>query len=248
MLRNLNRLRSFGVQATDGEIGRVHDVYFDDHSWTIRYFVVKTGSWLHSRKVLISPSSIDHAQWPDQLLAVKLTREQVASSPDYDSEKPVSRQRELEIVQYFGWPAYWDAPYAGHVPMGITPVLGAQAQGVATESPSKYDPRLRSAHEVGGYRIHALDGNIGHVEDFLVEDSIWVIRYLVADTRNWRPGKWVLVSPTWVTDIRWEERRVHMDLAREVIKDAPEYDPSQLVARQYEEKLFEYYDKAKYWL
>ena len=60
------------------------------------------------------------------------------------------------------------------------------------------DVHLRSANKVTGYRIGATDGDIGHVEDFIIDDETWEIRYMVVDTQNWWPGKKVLVAPQWI--------------------------------------------------
>jgi len=97
------------------------------------------------------------------------------------------------------------------------------------------------------YRIHALDGEIGHVEDFVFEDSSWAIRYLIIDTRNWWPGKKVLVSPEWIHNISWERSMVEVDLHRDTIKQAPEYDPYTPISREYETLLFDHYRREAYW-
>ena len=94
MLRNVKDLRGYAIRATDGVIGHVDDFYFDDEAWAIRYLVVETGRWLPDRQVLISPISIGHPDWSAQLLPVSLTKAQVKGSPDIDTKKPVSRQRE----------------------------------------------------------------------------------------------------------------------------------------------------------
>ena len=107
------------------------------------------------------------------------------------------------------------------------------------------DPSLRSARDVTGYYIAARDGDIGHVDDFLVDDRAWAIRYLIVDTRNWWPGKKVALSPEWIKTVSWTDSRVHVDLQREEIKAAPEYDASRPFEREDETRLFEHYDRRK---
>jgi hypothetical protein len=109
------------------------------------------------------------------------------------------------------------------------------------------DPHLRSTQEVLGYYIHASDGDLGHVEDFIVDDDNWTIRYMVVDTRNWLPGKKVLVAPEWITEVSWGESKVYVDLTQDAIKDSPEYDPTETVNRLYEERLYDFYGRPKYW-
>jgi len=176
-----------------------------------------------------------------------LSRQQIENSPGIDADKTVSRQHETELHRYYGWPAYW----AVYPPPGEA----AQIPNVPTVEPgegeedkeSEGDPHLRSVREVTGYHIQATDGEIGHVEDFVFDDESWSIRYTVVDTRNWLPGRKVLVAPAWVKSIRWDERKVHVDMSRGSIEKGPEYDPSEPVNREYEARLYDYYGRPKYW-
>jgi len=105
----------------------------------------------------------------------------------------------------------------------------------------KDDPALRSANEVVGYHIQASDGQIGHVEDILVEDEDWSIHYLVADTKNWWPGRKVLISPLTVREIDWSDRQVRLGTDRQKVKDSPAYDPSTTVDPIYENSFRKHY-------
>lgn len=107
MLRNIEELEKYGVQANDGPIGHVKDFFFDDESWVVRYLIVDTGGWLSNRKVLISPISIGKLEADKKILQVLLTREQVKNSPDIDTDMPVSRQHEMSYLGYYGYPYYW---------------------------------------------------------------------------------------------------------------------------------------------
>ena len=106
---------------------------------------------------------------------------------------------------------------------------------------------LRSVKEVEGYMLRARDGDIGRCKDFLFDDEIWVIRYMVADTGKWLPSRKVLISPDWIVSIQWLEREVAVDLNVEEIKESPEYDPSAPVNREYEARLYDFYGRPKYW-
>ena len=247
MLRSLQSVEGLPVHATDGDIGKVHDFFFHDDTWLIRYLVVSTGHWLSGRKVLVSPQVVGAPSWEAHQVPVRLTREQVRASPDIDADKPVSRQQEVDLYQHYGWPAYWVDPGFGPWP-SIMPVT--QIPSPAPPEPERAKPRdrhLRSARRVRGYHLNARDGEIGHLEDFLVEVGLWVLRYLVVDTRNWWPGKQVLVSPQWLWDISEWERGVHVDLTRETIRSGPEFDRSVPVSREYEEQLYRYYGRSGYW-
>jgi hypothetical protein len=235
MLRTIKDLRGYTIRATDGDVGKVREFYFDDRFWTIRYLVADTGNWLVDRLVLLSPVSLGDPDWEERVFPVSLTREQVEGSPRISTDRPVSRQMEIDLHGYYGWPPYWHAP-----------AYIAAAQTIASEERTG-DPHLRSTREVIGYRIQATDGEMGHVDDFIVEDDIWILRYLVVGTGNWLPGKRVLVSPGWSKEVTWAGRRVSLDLSKDAVQDSPEFDPSVPVNREYEVRLYDYYGRPHYW-
>jgi hypothetical protein len=239
MLRSVKELRGYAVQAVDGEIGKVDGFFFDDLTWTTRYLVADTGGWLFNRLVLLSTISLGQPEWEEHVFPVRLTKEQVENSPPVTVDRPVSRQMEERLARYYGWPRYWTGTTAAVVSKAIAEM--------EKENLIRSDPHLRGTREVIGYHIRATDGEIGHVEDFIVEDSSWVLRYLVVNTRDLLPGKSVLVAPTWVDSVSWAERNVHVDLARETIKNGPEFDPAAPVNRTYELRLYDYYGRPKYW-
>lgn len=241
MLRSAKELKGYRVMAQDGDIGKVHDFFFDDDTWSIRYLVVDTGTWLPGRKVLISPLSLGEPRWETTTLAVNLTRDRIENSPRVDADKPISRQREIELHEYYQWVPYW----TGYGPAGAPLVQAKRPE--ESRRKEQGDPHLRSMREVTGYGIAASDGDMGHVEDFIVEDETWVFRYLVIDTRNWLPGRKVIIAPAWIDDIVWDSRRVVVGLPKDSIKNSPEYDPSTPVNREYEIRLYDYYGRPKYW-
>ncbi len=242
MLRSMKSVFGYHIQATDGSIGRVHDFYFDDASWTARYLVADTGKWLPGRRVLLSPAALDEPAWETATLPVRLTRQQIQNSPDVSTDEPVSRQKEMELSQYYTWPIYWGAPEIG--PAMVPPPVAEHPPAEKQHG----DPHLRSAREVIGYTVHARDGEIGHVEDFISDDKSWILRYLVTDTGKWVAGKKVLIAPQWVSTIRWEDQAIHVDLDREGVRNSPPYDPHEPVNREHEIRLYDYYGRPRYWV
>jgi hypothetical protein len=177
MFRSVKDLPGYRIHATDGDIGEIHDRYFDDQHWTIRYLAVSVHHRLPRRHVLIPLPALRAVDETSKTLHVALTKAQVQASPGIDTEKPVARQHEIALYQYFGFPYDWHGP--------ALRILRSEPAG---------DPHLRSAREVVGYSVGAADGEIGVVRDLLVDDTVWVIRYLVVDTRHPWPGKTVLLS------------------------------------------------------
>ena len=188
MLTNATNLKGLVIRATDGELGTVEQFYFDDETWAIRYLIVDTGGWLGGRRVLISPFSVIHSDLVAGRLDVALTKKQVEHSPDTDMHKPVSRQHEAAYLGYYGYPYYWGGPYlwgTAYYPTGVavsaTPSAETLADRIRREST---DSHLRSSEAVTGYNIEAADGEIGHVDGFVVDDEAWAIRYIEVATRN----------------------------------------------------------------
>ena len=254
MIRSVNHTTKFTIAATDGDIGSVDAFYFDDERWTIRYVVVDTGKWRPRRRVLISPISIVRADWGERRLVLSLSRDQVRNAPDIDTHKPVSRQHEAAYFNYYGYPYYWAGGglWGGYAtPMIPTAHELAQAELRAAAETEKArqrgDAHLRSTEHVVGYSIGATDGNLGHVEDFLFDDSNWAIRYLVVDTTNWWFGRHVIVAPEWITEISWGRRTVNVNISRETIKSAPKYDRAAHIDRQWEQTYYQHVRQPGYW-
>jgi sporulation protein YlmC with PRC-barrel domain len=250
MLRSINKLKNFKVKTSDGEIGGIDYFFFDDETWTVRYLVVNTGNWLTGRQVLISPYSINHLDWVENVLDLSLTKEQVEGSPEIDVLRPISRQQEAAFLNYYDYPYYWGSAE----PLGLAPELRQEERAVSTAVGSTQrndeiptDSHLRSTQTVSGYHIAAQDGDIGHVEDFVIDDEIWAVRYLVIATRNWWPGKKVIVAPQWITAVDWRDSKVHVNLTREAIKGSPEFSEATLISREYENQLYRYYGRPGYW-
>ena len=97
MFHSLRRFIGMRIEASDGEIGKITDIYFDDRSWAVRYLVIETGSWFAERKVLISPISVSRIDWDNHTIAIDLTRRRVEASPSIDTDEPVSRQHEVAL-------------------------------------------------------------------------------------------------------------------------------------------------------
>jgi hypothetical protein len=232
------------IGARDGDIGRVVESYFDDQSWTVRYLVVDIGTWLPGRQVLISPCSITDVEVTNQRLVADLSREQVKHSPGIDTARPVSRQHEAVLLQYYGLPFYWMGPYR----WGPSTVPAAPAGSAAVREASNAEMHLRSTPAVRGFGIHATDGDLGHVVDFLIDEDAWAIRYLIVDPRSWWPGPHVLLATDWVTEVGWRDGRVHVSVSREAVRNAPTYDTRSAIERDYETRLHEHYGRRGYWV
>ncbi|MGB8215461.1 MAG: PRC-barrel domain-containing protein [Anaerolineales bacterium] len=246
MLSKVKTLNGYKLNSRDGEIGKVKEFYFDDHHWTIRYLVADTGDWLTGRQVLISPYALGFVNKEEKYISVDLTKKQIEGSPSLNTDKPVSRQFEDLYYGYYGWPTYWSGSHT----WGYHPYIERDPGkwNKPNHAGKGWDPHLRSTHDVSGHTIQATDGEIGHVEDFYVDDDSWAIRYLIVDTRNWWPGKKVLISPKWIERVSWHESKVFVNLTRTAIKESPEYPDEALLSRDYETDLHRHYGRQGYWV
>ena len=262
MLRSTKDLEHYAIGATDGDIGHVRDFYFDDDAWVIRYLVVDTGTWLVGRQVLISPISIHEPDWIARTLPVSITKEQVRNSPDIGVHEPISHQHESLYLQHYGYDNYWGGESMwGNSMFPFTMIPGfvgydalrpeterdeAVIRKAEHERQRNPDPHLRSCNAIVGYRLHASDGEIGHVSGFLVDEETWAIRYLVVDTSNWWLGRQVLIAPNWIAAVSWDDGSVAVNLSREAVKHSPPYVPGAEWSRERDIRLYEHYGRTWY--
>jgi hypothetical protein len=253
MLQVISALKGFTIEASDGRIGAVVDFLFDDAKWSVRWLVVDCGTWLRGRKVLIPPSAVSPYRFQEPQLEVKLTKAQVEASPELSEDEPVSQQMERRLYAHYGWDPNWDAPYIGSLPgAASSPFMPPPYFGLGEGEPRPQDspeqPRgdshLRSVVEVTGYKIHALDGEIGHVENFMIDVADWRLHYFVVDTSNWWFGKRVLISPLAVKHIKWSDRHIELNVFREQVKSSPPWDPLVAFNDTYKKQLHRHYGWA----
>lgn len=251
MLYRMEKLIGLTIRASDGELGRITDVYFDDDRWTARYLLVDTGGFLEQRRVLISPICVEHIDWDIKSVPVRLTRQQVKASPHIDTDKPVSRQQEVDLLAYYGHPSYWGGPFmwgTTSYPYPMGRIMAVPANGIPVEhTGAPVYSHLRSAREVRSYHIQTTNASIGHVDDFLIDDETWAMRYIVVDTRDWCPDKHVVISPQWITRVNWAERLMTVDVTRDTVQRAPEYDAAIDYSRLHEASLHHHYQRPAYW-
>lgn len=204
MQRTINSLIGWRMEAANGEVGKVDDFYFDDDSWVIRYLVLETDSWLSGRKVLIAPAALIQIRDKEAIFRVNLTQDQIRFSPGIDTNKPVSRQQEIELYGHYAWKGYWDSGfYAGGLGLAVDALPeGRQRLGA--------DLHLRSALYVSGFHVHGTDGELGRICNFVLDDQTWKLLNLVVNTGILPEGKKVLVPVDHIIQMRWSDSEVYL--------------------------------------
>jgi sporulation protein YlmC with PRC-barrel domain len=215
---HVNQLFKFSLGATDGEIGKIKDIYFDDQSWTLRYLVAETGNWLFQRKVLIAPLAVQRSGLENEILDVNLTKEQVKDSPDIDTELPVSLQQESSLFDHYAWPSF------GRAGMGwpTTGVLkGTSALINKLEAKEEFDPHLRSFNHVSKYEVYSSSVHVGMVKDLILDLSDWSIPFLLMENIVNNNSEQIMIASDKVSAIDWETSRISLSLTKYEINTAP---------------------------
>lgn len=212
MLWNASALNGYPIAATDGQIGTVSDLLYDESGWEIRWLVVDTGDWLSGRRALLPVSALGQADPETKRWPANLTMRQVEECPDVDASEPLSREMEIMVRNHYGLSA----------------------------GQERADPGVRSLSEITGGAIETTDGEIGHAEDFLIDTALWQVRYLVVHTSSWWPGEKFLLSPLSIDWIDWARSIIHLHVTRQKVKDSPPYVAAETVDGAFEE-LFETY-------
>jgi hypothetical protein len=250
MLWNASAVKGYAIAASDGRLGTVSDFLFDDATWAVRWLVVDTGNWLSGREVLLPPSALGHLDREGREFSVGLSMQQVKDSPDIATDRPVSRQMETNLYDYYGWSPYWGMGLSmggyglsGSSMVDLSYIESVQRAERTADTPRKEDdPNLRSIEAVTGYHVHASDGEVGHVEDFLLDDADWSIHFIIVDTKNWWPGKMVLISPQLARAIKFSDRLVNLIADRQKVMGSPAYDASKTIDAAYEKHFHDHYN------
>jgi hypothetical protein len=231
MLRNLKEIMSYVLVTKDGKLDGCSDFLFDDRDWVVRYVVADTRRWLPGRKVLISPMALERPDWQTRHTPVKLTKAEIEASPDLAHDAPVSKTYEKRWHEHYKYSPYWSGARMGSRLMRNL---------VEREVDADCDEHLRSAVEVSDYHVRAREGQTGYVEDFVVDDETWEIRFIVVSTRRWLHGRNVLVEPASVDVIRWANRMLAVGMTRDELLERPAFDPNMPVNRETETRVYDY--------
>jgi len=252
-LHTFKKLDGIQVQTGDAAVGKVKDIFFDDKTWAIRYFVVDTGNWLARNRVLVSPIFLEPFSWDAKNVPVRLSLEQLEKCPPIESDKPISRQYESSYFAYYNISPYWHGSGlwgAYHYPHELRrhqyPVESQQVNLQSTPSTKQGDPHLRSAKEIKGYGINAMDGEFGRVHDFIFDTETFTIRYFVIKTIDFFTSRKALVSPRWVSSIDWVQQRIDLSFRMDTIKSAPVYEADEPPSRQLEMETHRHYGQPFY--
>jgi hypothetical protein len=238
MLASLTELRSYYVEGTDGQIGRIADLGFREDEWIVRYVVVDLEDL--GRQALLLSAYLGHLDRATHTLSADIRRGPVANAPPFDRGEPLTRQDEQELHDLYGWPAYgWEQEHE------ITPIGGLWDEPVQeSENPDEPDEAGPELLFVGDlteiYGVQSEGGEIGVLHDVIVQDEGWTLPYLVIDVES--SGRRVLLASDYVQTIDMEARRIHVSVPRAAVINSPVISSEEPVTPELEQSLREYYD------
>jgi hypothetical protein len=241
MLRSIKEITEYNLLAIDGNLSGVSGFLFDDLIWLIRYLITEvpmegTGNM---KKILIAPFSFgipnsEHREFP-----IILSKQKIQESPLVDLESPITRKQQLELYKYYGWP-----PYGKNILNGIQPDLlindSKRRKGI-------FNSHLLNTGKTIGYHIIATDVEIGEIYDFIIDDELWIIRYISADIGEQKADKKVLIFPELIKEISQDNKKIVIRTDKNKIRNSPEYISSLPIEREYEIRLHQHYGFLRYW-
>ena len=246
MIISSKQLTHFSIHALDDKVGGIRDILFDDETFTVRYLVADTNTWLPlSRKVVISPISVKQLDEDSESVHINMTVDTLKNSTSIDEHKPVSREYEENLFKYFGYGYYWIGPGAwGEFAHPNELVELQRAEESETETPKKSTNHLRAVGEVGGYEVATTTDNVGHISNFVIDTESWKIIMLVVDTNNWLPGgKHLALLPSDIESIDWAAHSVVVNLSHDELVDRPEVESEKISEEGYVPMLCEQLNK-----
>lgn len=255
MLFSLQEIQNYQLRAQDGDFGEIKSFLIDDDNWVVRYLMVKVGN----RDVLLSVMAMGAPDPIERVVPTNLSRDRIMNSPEIRAGKPLSRDIERQLSDYYEWPYYWEPGEVPNTrPGDLTAVplidmeLDKEAQedqalipqtGEESSSEKKNESHLHDTKVLFGETIHTTndDRNAGRLTDMVTQDEDWNLLYLVVDTGGLLTNNKVLVAPSWVTQIDELDNRIDVQLSAETIQNSPNFNTIGDITQEYQTKLNDYY-------
>jgi len=248
MLRSAYNLIGYKTETKTQALGKIEDLYFDEESWTIRFLVIGSIKWFSYKKILLSPEQITkEVKKAKKFIFGSLNRKEIKKAPDINTAKPVSREKEMGLLRYYRLPTYWQAMPEGNVPP-LTPPPLPHKDELLLNKKQRNKSHLRSLKKITKYRLKARNTLVGTVKDLIIDEKSMKARYLAIKTSVPLSGRSVLIAPDWIRDISWAESKMYTDIEPDKMENCPTYDPREGINRTYEQNLYDYYGRPRYWV
>lgn len=254
MLKNLEGLKGFSVVGDDGKVfGNVEDFNFYSPDMAIKYIVVDTGSWLDEREVIFSPECFKEIDYEKKEIHIGVCEIEVKDSPELEKDRRVTRKKERKLVNFFNWPDYWGLDIGAGVSIKegerrklLIKALVEDEYGKDIKK-DRNKSRVKRTSRLKGFQVNSIDGEIGAINDIIIDDKTWLIRYFVVNTKSkLKDDKPTLIAPEWVEKYEWSKNKISIIMSKEEIENAPELKNEKVIETEYQEELYDHYDKKKF--
>jgi hypothetical protein len=249
MLYGAKALSRYAIRTATDVLGGVADVYFDDELWRVRHLVIALGtSAVDSRLVVVNPASASRIDHEDRLLAMRLTTEELQSSPSASAARPEPVRLSAGLLKAPAVPPFWPPPIENQAQRrsqqaAVETRGSAGAPSLRGASGMRREPHLQSARDLAGSVLGAWDGDAGRLSDVMIVDGGWEIRYLCVSLGEPSEGRCALVPASRVVSIDPEEKRIRVDLNRTQIEKSPSCAPSRPVGDALENAVSAHYER-----
>lgn len=224
MLTSAKDFIRYRVTTRDGDVGLVRDIYIKDDVWAVRFLVVGPRRYLPARSVLVNPLA---TEWVDPLrkrVLTTLSRADLRQRPKAYQKTTVSERKRNALFAR----TMVNGPIAA--PLGFGGFAGVRHDGIFVASPRAETPdfqseRLRSIKNILRYQVVQGNETLGELDDFLLEDSFWILRYMVVKTPDKRK---ILIATDMIEKVSWFNNSLSVGITKAEAKRAPEYDARRL--------------------
>lgn len=246
MRRSLKELLGYSIKATDGHHGDINDFLFDGNNWIINYIHADLGTIFKDKKVIIPRMFWKNPSWINQNFEVSLSIKDIENGPLIDEYLPVSKQYEKELLKHFDLQSHIMRFQSQSVlqTAGNIHLENAFTKSVSEDYENKGS--LRSFREVCNYSIRTKDGFKGKLNDLIIDDSNWEVKYIIIDLNGSIPwSRKVLINVNWIERISYPKKSIKINLNSDSLLNSKDFNPNELVNTKKVTKRFDYLGRPK---
>ncbi len=238
------------VEDGHSPIGELWGLVVDRQSWSITHIVVEPGRRLKSSGILVSREALSFLDRRKGILGVSIVSGEANRGEEGDVSAMLESPHVTRLKVSMEPEDDWALPRPAPLPAFPLPVVSSfyVAEGAlqAWDGPPP-ESRPKTCRDLIGCSVQGIDGTVGVVDDLLLDDDGWAIRYAVVDTGRWFPGRKAILPTLWLKHSREEMESLQVDLRVEDVKAGPSFDRGQSMTPDTEREIFRHYDRKPYW-
>lgn len=222
MIRSYNNLKDKRLRAVDKEIGVLRDFYFDDISWKLPYFTIELDL---SKKNILVPIAILSC-FDGISLNLELTAGELQCGLDQSSISQMSVRKTYQDR------ILCDRNDLDRIIEPMPILVMPESDGLVFISSN--NPHLRNCSKLLSYDFCGIDGNLGKIQDLLIDDSTWQIRSLIAKVNGICAHQEKVFSPKVVDEVNLAHEMVKANVSKKQALMRPTFDSDRHLDTSYE--------------